>query len=773
LNPIANRPAPLPHAAGERSGRENKRAADLRSEPPGEAAAFGAAVRQAGAKHGAADRISPPKDSARAEAGDGRAAKPARFDEITVSDAVAGGGEARALMVAAAGALFPAPLLADGVAPARSTALPAVKLDRDGNSDRVPGAPAPAPSSSGAIERPASSAVGLSAALASDRASSASRKPDAPALNASPAGEAVVMADRTGPQTVGEWARSDGGRTEPLRFDRASAAGAQTEPLQTVPSPRTPVLDPPWPTTGADAAPDQPYSVTRRETHFAPVAPTILSTRAASMGRIAEPLAPWAHDPQAFAEPHAMSLMTAEPTAATSAPADRTPPRNSDQPGDRRAAATAHSDPAAPFMFARVETARPDTALKAAIASPVPGLAAAGIPVHPSTAAALTVAPERELPPAISTSARAEAPRPHPPVQAAGFAPEESPAFAHVDAPAVFPKTGADGSPSVERRELRAVPAAAAAPMAEPQRAAILAKPDATAAPAAASLPAAPLAAAAGEQPGPAWRKSGLPPHGRAPADLDRSLDAPRARPEQPSAMAARPIEPESPRRASDSIAALWNGMTTSATPAPVRLARAQAASEIAAPRGEPVASPAQQVVSVLAQAVTQNSTGAGAAPPLATAPPPPAASAAFGGPLRVLRIELRPETLGHVTATIHLRNGSLELRLEASAEAADLLRRDRHTLSDLLAGAGYAVDAQQVEIVEAPPAVVQPAQPQGQPQQHASSQSGFEGRSGGFSQGAGTGDQQPPRSPARNGAEEREANHAPAPADARTGLYL
>jgi flagellar hook-length control protein FliK len=314
-------------------------------------------------------------------------------------------------------------------------------------------------------------------------------------------------------------------------------------------------------------------------------------------------------------------------------------------------------------------------------------------------------------------------------VPTVGITPEETPAAISAVRAAVHP----------------APDAAAAQPIAEPQRAAILAKPDATASPTA-SLPAAPLAASAGGQPRSAWKEP----------------------------LAPQPIEPESPRPASGSIAAreaaLRNRTTASAAPEPAQVARGQAAGEIAAPRGESVASPAQQVVSALAQAVSQNSPGVGP-PPAAAAPPPPAVSAPFGGPLRVLRIELRPEALGHVTATMHLREGGLALRLEASAEVADLLRRDRHTLSDLLAGAGYAVDAQQVEIVEAPPAIVQTAQPQNQ--QQASSQSGFEGRFGGFPQGADPGDRQPPRSPTRDGAEEREAKHAPAPANARTGLYL
>lgn len=67
-----------------------------------------------------------------------------------------------------------------------------------------------------------------------------------------------------------------------------------------------------------------------------------------------------------------------------------------------------------------------------------------------------------------------------------------------------------------------------------------------------------------------------------------------------------------------------------------------------------------------------------------AVAPPP-------DGPLRVLRIQLKPEELGTVTVELRLANGQLETHLRASRpETATLLHRDAAILTDLLKQANY-----------------------------------------------------------------------------------
>jgi flagellar hook-length control protein FliK len=71
-------------------------------------------------------------------------------------------------------------------------------------------------------------------------------------------------------------------------------------------------------------------------------------------------------------------------------------------------------------------------------------------------------------------------------------------------------------------------------------------------------------------------------------------------------------------------------------------------------------------------------------------------------GPLRVLRIQLRPEDLGTVTVELRLTNGQLETHLRASQpETAALLHRDAAILSDLLKQANYQA---QVTVGEARP---------------------------------------------------------------------
>jgi len=68
-----------------------------------------------------------------------------------------------------------------------------------------------------------------------------------------------------------------------------------------------------------------------------------------------------------------------------------------------------------------------------------------------------------------------------------------------------------------------------------------------------------------------------------------------------------------------------------------------------------------------------------------------PAVKATPDGPLRTLRIQLRPEELGTVTVELRLANGQLETHLRASRpETAALLHRDSAMLTDLLKQAHY-----------------------------------------------------------------------------------
>jgi hypothetical protein len=68
-----------------------------------------------------------------------------------------------------------------------------------------------------------------------------------------------------------------------------------------------------------------------------------------------------------------------------------------------------------------------------------------------------------------------------------------------------------------------------------------------------------------------------------------------------------------------------------------------------------------------------------------------PAVTATPDGPLRTLRIQLRPEDLGTVTVELRLANGQLETHLRASRpETAALLHRDAAILTDLLKQAHY-----------------------------------------------------------------------------------
>lgn len=71
-----------------------------------------------------------------------------------------------------------------------------------------------------------------------------------------------------------------------------------------------------------------------------------------------------------------------------------------------------------------------------------------------------------------------------------------------------------------------------------------------------------------------------------------------------------------------------------------------------------------------------------------------PTAGGIPDGPLRVLKIQLRPEDLGVVTVEMRLSNGQLETHLRASQpETAALLHKDTAILTDLLSHSSYQAE--------------------------------------------------------------------------------
>lgn len=112
---------------------------------------------------------------------------------------------------------------------------------------------------------------------------------------------------------------------------------------------------------------------------------------------------------------------------------------------------------------------------------------------------------------------------------------------------------------------------------------------------------------------------------------------------------------------------------------------------------------------------------------------------------LKVLQIQLQPDTLGSVTVRMALRADRLELHIEAArAETADLIQRDREMLSSLLRAVGYTADDAQIRVTHADPSVAAAMATnsdggQGSSQSQAGSQTAGERPSG--SQGRGDGD--------------------------------
>lgn len=67
---------------------------------------------------------------------------------------------------------------------------------------------------------------------------------------------------------------------------------------------------------------------------------------------------------------------------------------------------------------------------------------------------------------------------------------------------------------------------------------------------------------------------------------------------------------------------------------------------------------------------------------------------------LQVLKIQLQPENLGSVNVRIQLRADAIELHIDTSrAETAELLKRDRETLSAIMRAAGYSADDAQIKV--------------------------------------------------------------------------
>ncbi|MGU3667553.1 flagellar hook-length control protein FliK [Methylobacterium sp. A49B] len=98
--------------------------------------------------------------------------------------------------------------------------------------------------------------------------------------------------------------------------------------------------------------------------------------------------------------------------------------------------------------------------------------------------------------------------------------------------------------------------------------------------------------------------------------------------------------------------------------------------------------------LTTLASAIRDAASAAAEAAPDPRIQADPAVRAAPDGPMRVLRIQLRPEELGTVTVELRLANGQLETHLRAARpETAALLHRDSAILTDLLKQAHYQAE--------------------------------------------------------------------------------
>jgi len=122
---------------------------------------------------------------------------------------------------------------------------------------------------------------------------------------------------------------------------------------------------------------------------------------------------------------------------------------------------------------------------------------------------------------------------------------------------------------------------------------------------------------------------------------------------------------------------------------------------DISAVHKEPNSAPSQgplSPVSQIADRIARESLPQAGNPSVPTAAAKPAPATA----IKMLHIELQPADLGTVTVRMTLKDGALELQLDAGREeTARLLQQDRETLSSILRSAGYQIDAMTVRVAE------------------------------------------------------------------------
>lgn len=116
------------------------------------------------------------------------------------------------------------------------------------------------------------------------------------------------------------------------------------------------------------------------------------------------------------------------------------------------------------------------------------------------------------------------------------------------------------------------------------------------------------------------------------------------------------------------------------------------------------IRSPEASGPAVMPSAVKQIvATLAGAAPVEIARPMRGAVPEPQRGVLKVLEIQLQPESLGSVKVRLQSKGDGLELHLEAaSAETAEVIRRDREVLASMMRAAGYAADDAQIRVTVA-----------------------------------------------------------------------
>jgi len=148
--------------------------------------------------------------------------------------------------------------------------------------------------------------------------------------------------------------------------------------------------------------------------------------------------------------------------------------------------------------------------------------------------------------------------------------------------------------------------------------------------------------------------------------------------------------------------------------------------------------------------------------------------TATTGGPVKILTLRLQPESLGTVTVRLRLVGNALEMQIRAgSSDTAELLKRDRQALEEILKSSGYDTDLLTIQSAGDGPRIDTATTVPSAGRQDAPTDGGFRQGGGGQPSGRETSDGDRPRSQPATTQKAEMHDEAPRGGDRPGGIYL